>query len=395
MGLPHAQVKGTYGERCTSGSNLNTYADWNANQADFGDHNTAAHDPTKFPADPITDEEKAMLTSTLDLTASCSSTCFWCIGTTPTHPGEPGEILQTLDANDAWPDYIIQGAYSGSYPLTADPNLLANATARGVNVIAIIDIHNDVSGAQSRPVDYIAVTKRYEELATFLGATANLDSEKRALCAEMNSFKATAAAAAGRGVRAMGILAPDGPVTDGVATGAMYGANVDQVTMTLQELGMQIYEQDATLGAWGASLDADALPYGVDFWLYDARAGLDFTSDAFATAWPHPAVVAKQYSYWPHGGWLHSYQHGTEILKLVGTELAKANRLSDATDCTVVADVTDPSYRVTSLGAGKYACPKPVETDWCLSYPALSDSAYLARPGVVVAALAAVAAALL
>ena len=106
-------------------------------------------------------------------------------------------------------------------------------------------------------------------------------------------------------------------------------------------------------------------------------------------------MVAKQYSYWPHGGWLHTFQHGTDILKLVGTELAKASRLTDASDCTVVADVTDPSYRVTSLGAGKYACPKPVETDWCLSYPALSDSAYLARPGVVVAALAAVAAALL
>ena len=390
MGLPHAQVKGTYGERCASGSNLNTYADWNANQADFGDHNTAAHDPTKFPADPISDEEKAMLASTLDLTASCSSTCYWCIGTP-----YGTEILQTLDANDAWPDYIIQGAFSGSYPLTIDPHLLGNATARGVKVIAIIDIHNDATGAQSRPVDYIAVTKRYEELAIFLGATANLDNEKRALCAEMNSFKATAAAAASRGVRAMGILAPNGPVTDGVAKGAMYGANVDQVTMTLLELGMQIYEQDATLGAWGADLDADALPYGVDFWLVDARAILDFTSDAFATSWPHPAVTAKQYATWLHGGWIHSYQHGTEILQIIGTELAKASRLTDASDCTVVADVTDPSYRVTSLGAGKYACPKPVETDWCLSYPALSDSAYLARPGVVVAALAAVAAALL
>ena len=241
MGTPHAQVVGTYGERCISGSNLNTYADWNANKEHFGDHNTAAHDPTKFPADPITDEEKAMLTATLDLTASCPSTCYWCIGT----PGGT-EILQTLDANDAWPDYIIQGAFSGSYPLTIDPHLLGNATARGVKVIAIIDIHNDATGAQSRPVDYIAVTKRYEELATFLGATANLDSEKRALCAEMNSFKATAAAAAGRGVRAMGILAPDGPVTDGVATGAMYGANVDQVTMTLQELGYHRGHEEIT-----------------------------------------------------------------------------------------------------------------------------------------------------
>ena len=42
----------------------------------------------------------------------------------------------------------------------------------------------------------------------------------------MNNFKATAAAAATRGVRAMGILAPNGPVTDGVAVRSyLYGAN--------------------------------------------------------------------------------------------------------------------------------------------------------------------------
>ena len=57
MGTPHAQVVGTYGERCISGSNLNTYADWNANKEHFGDHNTAAHDPAFFPADPVSAEE--------------------------------------------------------------------------------------------------------------------------------------------------------------------------------------------------------------------------------------------------------------------------------------------------------------------------------------------------
>ena len=393
MGTPHAQVVGTYGERCISGSNLNTYADWNANKEHFGDHNTAAHDPAFFPADPVSAEETAMLTSTPDLTPSCSRSCFWCSDTAGSHPGEPGEILRNLDAN-GWPDYILQGAYAGQWPLVADPNLLANATARGVEVISIIDVYNDADGSQSRPVSYIDVTETYERLATFLGATEDLSSEKREFCAEMNNFKATAAAAATRDIRAMGILAPNGPVTDGVASGAMYGANIDQVTMMLQELGMQIYERDATLGAWGASLDADALPYPVDFWLYDARSALDFVSDAFATAWPHPAVVAKQYSYWPHGGWLHTFQHGTDILKLVRTELAKASQIAGSrTDtCTVVADITDVSYRVNGLGAGKYACPKPVDYDWCLAYPSPTDSAYLARPGVAVAAGAAVAA---
>ena len=161
MGTPHAQVVGTYGERCISGSNLNTYADWNANKEHFGDHNTAAHDPAFFPADPVSAEETAMLTSTPDLTPSCSRSCFWCSDTAGSHPGEPGEILRNLDAN-GWPDYILQGAYAGQWPLVADPNLLANATARGVKVISIIDVYNDADGSQSRPVSYIDVTETSE-----------------------------------------------------------------------------------------------------------------------------------------------------------------------------------------------------------------------------------------
>ena len=113
------------------------------------------------------------------------------------------------------------------------------------------------------------------------------------------------------------------------------------------------------------------------------------------TAWPHPALVADQYAYWPNGGHIHSFEHGTEILKLVGEALGKAQRIEPATTCTEVADVMDVNYRVNGIATGEYACPKPVEYDWCANYPALTDSAYLARPGVVVAALAAVAAALL
>ena len=47
MGVPHAQIIGTYGERCTSGSNLNgAYGNgnlWDANGA--LNHGADAHDP--------------------------------------------------------------------------------------------------------------------------------------------------------------------------------------------------------------------------------------------------------------------------------------------------------------------------------------------------------------
>ena len=113
-----------------------------------------------------------------------------------------------------------------------------------------------------------------------------------------------------------------------------------------------------------------------------------------STAWPHPALVADQYAGWPNNGLVHSYTHATTLLKSVGEALGKAQRIEPATTCTEVADVTDVHYRTVGLGKGQYACPKPVEYDWCANYPS-SDSAYLARPGIVVAALAAVAAALL
>merc|ERR1719262_514864 len=56
MGLSHAQVIGTIGERCMSGSNLN------------GGHYNADHDPNLFPVDPISAEEAAMIAQSTDLT---------------------------------------------------------------------------------------------------------------------------------------------------------------------------------------------------------------------------------------------------------------------------------------------------------------------------------------
>ena len=53
-----------------------------------------------------------MIAQSADLTPSCSSQCYWCIG-------EEGEIVAQLDAHD-WPDFIVQGTYGGSSPMTDD-----------------------------------------------------------------------------------------------------------------------------------------------------------------------------------------------------------------------------------------------------------------------------------
>ena len=223
MGVPHAQIIGTYGERCTSGSNMKTYGDGNLWDADGAlDHNAATHDPSHWPTDPLSADEAAMIAQSTDLTPSCSGVCYWCAG------NGKAEITTILDAT-GWPDYIFVGPYGGMWPLTGtygDPYVLGNATARGVKVITILDNYND--GALGAGTDlavragYIEITKRYEELATFLGAATNLDSEKRTFCAEMNNFKATAAAAATRGVRAMGVFAPYVSVAGGVTNGYLY-----------------------------------------------------------------------------------------------------------------------------------------------------------------------------
>ena len=228
MGLSHAQVIGTFGERCMSGSNLNGgHYDMDSNGPVYGDHNTADHDPNLFPVDPISTEEAAMLAQSADLTPSCSSLCYWCTG-------EAGEIVRELDSH-GWPDFIVDGAWGGS-AITDD--VLGNATTRGVPIIKLNSFYSD--GADNAALGFIEITNRYEELATFLGATADLSDQKEALCHEVNKFKATAAAAATRGVRAMAIYTPYGPLTDGAAFSFIYDAGADQVLNMLEELGMQI-----------------------------------------------------------------------------------------------------------------------------------------------------------
>ena len=290
-----------------------------------------------------------MVARAIDLTPSCAGVNDWC------RAGEPGEIVASLNAH-GWPDFIIASAFGTNSELADD--VRGNATAHGVPIIKLSDSAAD-SGA---PLGFIEISQRYEELATFLGATADLSDQKAAMCHEVNKFKATAAAAATRGVRAMATFMPWGTITEGQATGWFFGR--DQVLNMLEELGMQLLHQNSSGFARFVGTPAD-VPYPIDFWLYDARITFDFTAEAFAEAWPHPALVAKQYGYWPITGQMHSYAHAVDILRLVGEALGNANRIEDATACTEVADVTSADYRINGLPWKQYACPKPVDYDWC------------------------------
>jgi len=211
------------------------------------------------------------------------------------------------------------------------------------------------------------------------------------------SFKAITQAAQSRGVRAMAAYAPYGPTgSNGEIGGFLAPPDKDPVLLMLEELGMPILHTDvAQSGNWEAAvlddysagtmsasnlmssgtLTGTPVHYPVDFWLYDVRVALDFTSAAFATAWPQVAVVAQQYAYWPSGSHIHSYQHATEILTLVGTALASAQRLEPATACTSVAAAIDSqAYRTTGLGPAEYACYNPKSYGWCAASPDLHST---------------------
>lgn len=171
--------------------------------------------------------------------------------------------------------------------------------------------------------------------------------------------------------------------------GWLYSPYNDEVLLMLEELGMpllhveggseQMLTADYSKGLMFASdLHSSVDPtrkYPVDFWLYDVRVTLDFTSSAFATAWPHAAVVANQGGYWPSGGHVHSYLHAVEILTQVGNALAGAVRLHPATECTPITGgaVDGQVHRTDGLIAGQYACNSAVEYGWCSAHSDLHE----------------------
>ena len=286
--------------------------------------------------------------------------------------------------------------YQGAYAISGFA--LGNATARGIPIITLSNTHTTEG---SPPKGFIEITQRYEALATFLGVTemaSRTRNDKHALCGAVASFKAVTRAAQARGVRAMAAYAPYGPTGPAGEIGGFLAApDKDQVLTMLEELGMPIIHTDAPQsGGWEAAVlpdysagtmsatnlmssgalsvtdanpDGTPVPYNVDFWLYDVRVALDFTTAAFATAWPHPAVVAQQYAYWPSGGHVHSYTHATEILTLVGSALSTAQKTDPATtSCTPVEVINGNAHRTTGLEPGQYACHNPIEYDWCAEF---------------------------
>ena len=404
FGVHHDQVHATYGSRFQSGSNgrldgTPMYA--NGNLATFGvDHNVADYDPSLFPVDPNA-AEMAALAQAPNLSPGCvAAGAYWCseFDMTPANAtaGTPDGPAKVIMDNIGWPDFLIAGAaaYAQYYAHNAEVN--AAAEAAGTKTILIERADPDTGLTRG----LVEMAEKYEELATFLGADAagHSAADKRLLCSAAASFKHVAKAAHDKGVRALGVYGPYGDTTkDGMTGGWLYGAGGEVVMHMLEELGMPIYhgpfptmlEGDASTGRTGlmsatdlelpavdavpADADAgtpavDAVPamkLNVDFWLYDVRVALDFTSPEFAAAWPHPAVTAKQYAYWPNGGKVYSYHHAQEIITEVGNALAGAKRVTDPTECTAVDDIDGTAHRTDGLAKGAYACYSPKTYSWC------------------------------
>ena len=361
-----------------------------------------------FPQDPDSDE-KAMLAQAHDL-SDCSNTNYWCANLNHT----------ILDVN-GWPDLIIESPFIGA----RHPELEAAALEKG---IPIIKLTMKYSTEDAQEKGFIEIIQRFEELARALGVsdvTAAAAQDKAALCAEIESFKPVALQAQSRGVRAMAGYLPYGAASpNGNIGGWLATPDKDPVLMMLEELGMPIMHSDTTFddywenmgeASWKASDENGISATGltstggrtggrvkvpcepprrcdprtldwysnsaahtclvlavwrtdpVDFWLYDARVTLDFTSSNFAAAWPHPAVVAKQYAQWPANGHLFSYRHATTVLASVREKLAVAQKLDPLeTTCTAV-DQSNDEYR--GLAPGEYACYNPVSYAMCLHSP--------------------------
>ncbi|MAD26010.1 MAG: hypothetical protein CMO44_17780, partial [Verrucomicrobiales bacterium] len=388
MGMDPSQIIGTYGERGRQGSNLNGYYhnqsfgtgdDFAYGEHDdhHGNHGDLPHDPAYFPTNP-TPQEQAFLDQMLDLSPACSHTNWWCDDFDHT----------ILDAN-GWPDIVIEGPYHGSaagwgyYAWQPANETAATTAAFNARGIPIIRLTSSYTTEEAPTKGFIEIVQRFEDLARALGVvevTAATADDKMALCDEIESFKPVALAAQQRGVRALAAYLPHGPAEpNGNYNGYIGTPEQDPVLMMLEELGMAIMHNDIPAGSlwewnWPEGLSATNLmssggrtsgrvkvPYPVDFWLYDERTTLDFTSDSFAAAWPHPAVVAGQYARWPHNGHHPSYGHATTVLRDVREKLAAAQKLHPMqTSCTPIPEFDDEYRSSGGLAPGEYACYNPV-----------------------------------
>lgn len=375
FGLPVDQVKATWGERATSGSNINgNYYDGNtgefhSNGQKWGD---VDYDALNFPSDPST-EEQAMLAQIADLSPGCSASNYWC-----------NDFDVTVLDQVGWPDLIIEGAFHGAHK--ADAAVIAKAKEKGIPIISLKRLYHSEEGENAVPKGFIEIARQYEKLATALGVDVEASDEitqlKIDLCNEVTNFKRTAGQAQMVGLRVLAGYLPYGHLQpSGEVTGFLMSPEKDPVLTMLEELGMPILHVDAPQTSSWESLSMSAteltssggrtggrvkVQYLVDFFLYDSRVTLDFTGHNFSAAWPHPAVVNKQYAYWASGGHVYTYDHAKAILKLVGKALSTSKRLhSEITTCTAVVDLSSEVHSSTGLAPGEYACFNPVVYPWC------------------------------
>jgi len=242
---------------------------------------------------------------------------------------------------------------------------------------------------------------------------AHTAADKQKFCVKAAEFREISREASQRGVRALAGYMPYGPADPdtGNIRAFLQPPDRNPALMMLEELGMGIIHLNTAqssyyewMGMWGGGPTMPAtstimssgetpVPYSPDFFLYEPRGALDFTSDSFAAAWPHPAVVAKQYASYPITTLHYSWRHATDILEVVGAKLSTAAKLDPTeTDCTNVEVIDSEHHRTTGLAPGQYACWNPISyamcqrTNWQPSPPPpspspLSDSASNIKDG--------------
>ena len=412
MGLPASQVMGTFGERGTEGSNINsvfaTTGYFGEVKGDHGDHANAEHAPdVHFLSDP-SPAEQALLAQMIDVSPGCSMTNKWC-----------KEFNTTILDIHGWPDVII----AETLWARVNDEVKAKAAQRGIPVIML----EDQNAAGTEWKTFIDLAERFEDLAKALGADveAHTAQDKQSFCAQAAEFREISREASERGVRALAGYMPYGSADPdtGNIDAFLQPPDKNPALMMLEELGMGIIHLKTTdnyyewmVPAWGGvnmpatgimstpMSNGERVAYNADFFLYEPRGALDFTSDSFAAAWPHPAVVAKQYAYYPITALHYSWSHATDILAVVGAKLRTAAKLDPAevthspnihspnarlslspssstapcrptspacplqTECTSVEVIDSEHHRTTGLGPGQYACWNPVSYDMCQRY---------------------------
>ena len=353
MGLPASQVMGTFGERGTDGSNINgvfaTTGTWGQKNDNHGDHANAEYEPhLHFLSDP-SPAEQALLSQMIDVSPECSHTNLWC-----------NKFNTTILDIHGWPDVIIAETMWGR----VNDEVKAKAAQRGIPVIML----DDQNAAGTEWKTFIDLAERFEALAKALGADveAHTAQDKQNFCAQAAEFREISREASQRGVRALAGYMPFGSADPdtGNINAMLQPPDKNPALMMLEELGMSIIHPHTSqtgyyeymYPAWGGVTmpatgimstpmsNGATVPYNADFFLYEPRGALDFTSDSFAAAWPHPAVVAKQYAYYPITALHYSWSHATDILAVVGAKLRTAAKL-DAAEVRPPYTVRRPLYR--------------------------------------------------